>query len=63
MANGKKGTAISTTKKWKINFVISIHSSSQGLFVLDTWRDWHSKTDVQHKDFLQWNQVIVGFYE
>lgn len=63
MANGRKGMEISSTKIWKINFVISVHSSSQGLFVFDTWRDWHMKMDVQHKDFLQWNQVMVGFYK
>lgn len=36
IANGNKGTDISRTKICKVNFVVSVHSSSQGLFILDT---------------------------
>lgn len=63
MASGKKGIEISTTQIWETKFVISVHSSSQGLFVLHTRRDWQMKMDVLHKNILQWSQVVVGFYE
>lgn len=61
MANGRKGMERSTTKTWKTNFVVSVHSRSQGLFTLEGTGVW--KMNVQHKDLLPRNEVIVGFYE
>lgn len=61
MTNGKKKMEMSTTKTWKLNFVVLVHSRSQGLFTLAGTGIW--KMDMQHKDLPLQNEVIMGFYK